>query len=566
MSISNHKPLHKPALSRFAQLALLLVLTFELPLTLPLPTKAAPAIEFTCTTVTEILQTECEALVALYNSTNGTQWHIETDWLKTSTPCSWLGIICFRDSVIFLRLRAFGLSGSIPPELGNLSNLAKLELANNQLSGTLPATLCTLPLVLGANFDYNLLAASDPCIDRKFPNWAQTQTVPPTNLQALALANQQVQVTWTPITYTANGGYYTVLHAPTVGGPYTAIGQTADKMVNTITLPPLGAGTHYLVVQTFTPQHDAQQNDLISDNSSEVMIVFNTPPLAISSTTTTTQGSALTIYLKITDVDNDTFSYALLSLPTYGALHGSSPSLTYTPAPGFTGLDSFTFKGNDGQADSNLATITIQVVAAPLVNTPPVAHHHTLTMTQDMATAITLTATDGEHDALTYQVISQPGHGLLSGVAPALVYTPITGYSGADSFTFQVSDGQLTSAAVNVQLNVTAQLNRPPTLQDDAFTVTRNSQANVLAVLTNDSDADGDELTLVTVASPLNGTAQIVNGQLLYTPAAAFVGMERFTYTVSDGKTSVVTTVTVTVMAPVDGVTVTALYLPLVRR
>lgn len=163
-------------------------------------------------------------------------------------------------------------------------------------------------------------------------------------------------------------------------------------------------------------------------------------------------------------------------------------------------------------------------------------------------------------------MVGLPTHGVLGGVAPTLVYTPTTGYSGADTFTFQVSDGQLTSAAVTVQINATTQSNRPPTAHDDAFTVTRDSQANVLAVLANDSDAEGDGLTLIAVSPPLNGTAQIVNGQLLYTPTAAFEGTDHLTYTVSDGKSSAVATVTVTVTEPVNGSTGKALYLPLIQH
>lgn len=412
----------------------------------------------------------------------------------------------------------------------------------------------------------NQLAPSDPCLATKDPDWAQTQTVPPTNVQAQALANQQVQLTWTPISYTADGGYYAVLNAPTPGGPYTVVAQTTDKTASGITLPAFRPGAHHLVVRTFTAKHGGQQNDLTSDDSTEVVVVFNTPPLVASETLTTTPGRALAIHLHASDVDADALTYLLARLPAHGLLSGTAPTLTYTAAAGFIGTDSFTFKANDGRADSTLATITLQVVAAPLINTPPVANSQAVTTTQASRIAITLRATDGEGDPLTYQVISPPAHGILGGLAPALVYTPTAGYSGADSFTYTAHDGQLDSALATVQINVTKQPNRPPTAVDDAFTVTRNSQANVLAVLTNDHDLDGDALTLVALTAPLNGTAQLVNGQLRYTPAADFVGADRFTYTVSDGKTSTVATVNVTVVAPVGGTTSQAIYLPLVQR
>jgi len=302
-----------------------------------------------------------------------------------------------------------------------------------------------------------------------------TQTMPPSNVRAQVLTSKHIQLRWTPIPYVADGGYYTVLVSSTAGGPYTEVAQTANKMAGEIIVGPFTPGTYHLIVRTFTPKHGAQQNDLTSDNSTEVVVVVNTPPVAAGATLTVTRGSTLAVHLQASDVETDTLHYLLASLPSHGALSGSAPDLIYTPASGFTGEDSFTFKANDGQTDSNLATITLHVVAAPPVNTPPVA-------------------------------------------------------------------------------------------QDDAFTVTHNSQATVLAVLTNDQDADGDALFLVAVDPPLNGTAQIVNGQLRYTPAADFVGADHFTYTVSDGKSSTVATVNVTVTAPVGGTTSQAVYLPLVQR
>lgn len=94
---------------------------------------------FGCGAVTEIPQTECEALVALYDSTSGPGWTGSTGWLVTNTPCSWSGVSCFADGhVTNIRLPFSQLSGNIPPELGNLANLQWLYLSHNQLSGALP--------------------------------------------------------------------------------------------------------------------------------------------------------------------------------------------------------------------------------------------------------------------------------------------------------------------------------------------------------------------------------------------------------------------------------------------
>lgn len=99
---------------------------------------------FGCGAVTEIPQTECEALVALYDSTNGPGWTGSTGWLSTNTPCTWRGVSCSSGHVTNIDLADNQLSGSIPPELGNLANLQSLYLSYNQLRGALPRSLMTL--------------------------------------------------------------------------------------------------------------------------------------------------------------------------------------------------------------------------------------------------------------------------------------------------------------------------------------------------------------------------------------------------------------------------------------
>lgn len=116
----------------------------------------------TCADVTEIPQVECEALVALYNSTNGAGWVNNTDWLTTDTPCSWYGVRCGGGHVTKLRLGANQLSGSIPMELGNLTQLTDLGLEFNQLTGNIPAELGNLAQLTWLNLAFNQFTGSLP--------------------------------------------------------------------------------------------------------------------------------------------------------------------------------------------------------------------------------------------------------------------------------------------------------------------------------------------------------------------------------------------------------------------
>lgn len=91
----------------------------------------------------------------------------------------------------------------------------------------------------------------------------------------------------------------------------------------------------------------------------------NTAPLAESLILTTNQESAVAVNLIGSDAENDPLTYTVVSSPTHGTLSGADTDWVYIPNTDFIGVDSLTFKTNDGQVDSGVATITINVMAAP---------------------------------------------------------------------------------------------------------------------------------------------------------------------------------------------------------
>ncbi len=179
-------------------------------------------------------------------------------------------------------------------------------------------------------------------------------------------------------------------------------------------------------------------------------------------------------------------------------------------------------------------------------NTAPVATADAYSTTEDTtlsvpAPGVLVNDTDVDGDALTPLVVSSPSHGEIAlGGDGALSYVPDEDFSGADSFTYQVVDGELYSNVVTVSLTVFS-ANDAPVASADNYRTTEDTALVVAAaagVLRDDRDADGDALTAELVSGPAHGTLALNgNGSFTYTPAADFNGLDSFTYKAFDGTT-----------------------------
>jgi VCBS repeat-containing protein len=256
-----------------------------------------------------------------------------------------------------------------------------------------------------------------------------------------------------------------------------------------------------------------------------------------------------------TDVDAGTaLTVSVVANPARGTLVlNPDGSFTYTPAADFSGGDSFTYKANDGTAESNVATVTIAVTA---VNDAPVAVADAVTTAEDTPSTIAVLAndTDPDGDTLVVSGVSAPLHGTAA-VNPdgTVTYAPGPNYDGPDTFTYTAGDGHGGTATGTVSITVTAG-NDAPIAVNDAMTVDEDT-AGTGNVLTNDTDPDGGTaLTVSVVANPAHGTLVMnPDGSFTYTPAADFSGGDSFTYTANDGSAdSNVTTVMITVAAVND--------------
>lgn len=134
---------------------------------------------------------------------------------------------------------------------------------------------------------------------------------------------------------------------------------------------------------------------------------------------------------------------------------GACTPVTAVPDGGFRfGNWTGDYTGTDNPLTITNVTSNMTVTANFTANNPPTADDQSVSTALDTPVALTLSATDPDGDPLTYDVLVQPFHGILTGTAPDLTYTPETGYTGADSFTWKANDGQADSNTATVSLTV----------------------------------------------------------------------------------------------------------------
>ncbi len=186
-------------------------------------------------------------------------------------------------------------------------------------------------------------------------------------------------------------------------------------------------------------------------------------------------------------------------------------------------------------------------------NNPPVAVDDETETAEEEALDIMVldNDSDDEGDELTIDSVTDPDHGTAVNNVTYITYTPEENFAGTDTFVYTVRDAYGAVATGAVTVNVTP-VNDPPTANDDAAE-TKEDTAVDIAVLANDTDPDGDDLSIDSVTDPAHGTTGIVDGVVRYAPADNWSGSDSFQYTMSDGDGETDTAdVTVTVLAVND--------------
>jgi hypothetical protein len=274
---------------------------------------------------------------------------------------------------------------------------------------------------------------------------------------------------------------------------------------------------------------------LESSTSFEVVVVpVNLPPTANSQNVGTSAGQPVSIQLSGQDPEGMPLEFTIIATPTNGVLSGTLPTMVYSPAAGFTGLDGFSFVVADGKSQSAPAKVSINVLP---VNRPPVAETQSVTCVEDGSVSILLSGSDPDNDPLEFQLVTGPTRGIITGRGANYQYTPGTNFFGQDNFSFTVSDGVLMSETGVVIINVTPS-NDPPTATNSTVTVVEDGS---IKITLGGTDVDGDALTYQILSEPAKGQLTGIPPVLVYTPGLDMNGGDLFTWTISDGKAEPVT-------------------------
>jgi len=243
-----------------------------------------------------------------------------------------------------------------------------------------------------------------------------------------------------------------------------------------------------------------------------------------------------------TDPNNDSFSVdeTFMVAPTHGQLLlATDGSFSYVPDANFNGVDQFQYQAIDSLGATSTATVTLVINSEP---DNPVAQNDAYQFSKNKLFEVTvqngLLINDfnieaGDLSVNTTAINATQNGELTLNADGSFTYQPDLGFIGVDSFTYSISNEQGLTATAQVTLSENG-VNTFPEANDDQYTLDEDSSASLLDVLANDTDADGDTISISNIENTA-GEATIVAGKIQFTPPANFSGEIVLTYTITDG-------------------------------
>jgi hypothetical protein len=250
------------------------------------------------------------------------------------------------------------------------------------------------------------------------------------------------------------------------------------------------------------------------------------------------------------DVDSSALTVTAVADGSNGTVTTDGIAVTYTPDPDWFGADTFTYRVSDDLGAWCETTVTVLVRP---VNDDPIAFDDIATTPRDTAVYIWVldNDTDVDPDTLTVSGFTSGADGTVVNNSNNVTYTPAPGWTGTDTFTYTVSDGNGGTDSATVTVTVTAGPNRPPVAKDDVKTIDEDAPVTI-AVLANDSDPDGDGITVSAVNQGAHGSVTKTAASVTYTPDRDWTGIDSFGYSITDGRGGTATAEVVITVKPVN--------------
>ncbi|MCA6128749.1 hypothetical protein AI19_04245 [Thalassolituus oleivorans 4BN06-13] len=346
-------------------------------------------------------------------------------------------------------------------------------------------------------------------------------------LNATDIDTAAASITWTILTQAANGT--ASVNAVNTGASMLV---TYAPSVNT-------NGSDSFVVQI----SDGELTDTITVNVT-VNAVDDAPAIAQGSTIDliTDENTAGSVALTAVDIDTDAANliWTVITDATDGVTSisgsGTNVSADYTPTANFSGNDSFVVQLSDGTSN---VSITVNVTVNAVNEAPVITNGATATMTtnEDTQATLSLAATDADGDTLTWSIPVGSGAsqgGVAVDGTGLVTYVPSLDTNGTDTFSVQVSDGELTDT-IAVTVTITA-VNDAPVITEGSTSVLNTNEDDDTGSLTfSATDADGDSLAWSVNAAALHGIVTMNGSQFSYAPNIDFNGSDSFIVQVTDG-------------------------------
>ncbi|MCC6621171.1 MAG: tandem-95 repeat protein [Deltaproteobacteria bacterium] len=277
---------------------------------------------------------------------------------------------------------------------------------------------------------------------------------------------------------------------------------------------------------------------VLPTSSAEVTIHVNGPPVANDDAITTPEDVARVFDPRLNDTDpnDDPLSISrIVTAPTNGTATLEGTNIRYVPGRDYNGTDSLVYEVCDADARCDTATVSIIVTA---VNDAPIARDDLTETPEDTAVLVVVLSNDSDLEGGPLDVrriVTAPQNGTAV-IQPdeSVLYTPARDFNGNDAFVYEVCDGPGACSTAVVFVTVTP-VNDGPVAAPDASTTSLNNPVTI-DVAANDTDVDGDDLTVRRIVfPPQDGTAVIGTGGLVtYTPESGFADIDVFTYEICD--------------------------------